>query len=246
MKELLFNYSEKNFIVSGASSGIGYQTMIELLESGARVFAIARNINELEKLKSRYEDRLFISNNDIRNVSDIKFDIDLFKSFFGKFDGLVYCAGIDKITSLKVYDEKVVKDIMDINFFAAVNIIQLFTKKAYSKNEASIVLCSSISSKIGVAGQFAYSASKASMNIFSKSIAKEISKRKLRINTVCLGRVKTKMNNSFEISEDIVLRYLLGIGNTDDVSGVILFLLSNRAKWITGADLIIDGGFLSN
>jgi len=95
---------------------------------------------------------------------------------------------------------------------------------------------------------FAYASAKAAIRVAVKSIAKEISKKALRINTVSPGWVKSNMTDILEETNNTKLildNHLLGIGAVDDVSGTVLFLLSDRAHWITGTDIIVDGGYLA-
>ena len=92
---------------------------------------------------------------------------------------------------------------------------------------------------------FAYSSAKAAVSTAVKSLAKEISGRGLRINAICPGRVKTPMTEKYP-ANDVIEKHLLGEGQPNDISGTVLFLLSDRARWITGTDVIVDGGYLIN
>lgn len=245
MSNIIYNFNTENFIVTGASSGIGRQIAIELAEAGARILVIARRKDELEVLKNKYPDNIYISNTDVNNIERIKKDIQNFVAKYGKFNGLVHAAGIDGKTPLKYYDKFLAEKIMETSFWSVVDIIQVFQKKKYSEENSSIVLFSSVASKSGEASMFAYSASKAAVSNLVKSLAKEIFKRRIRINAICPGWVDTPMTNGIN-NEDVFNRHLLGTGTVNDISGVVLFLLSDRASWITGSDIIVDGGYLAN
>lgn len=245
MANITFNFTNENFIVTGGSSGMGRQIALELANAGAKVLIIARRQKALEKVKEMYPDNICICSADVSNVGDVKSGIDEFINQNGKIAGFVHTAGIDGLTPLKMFDQDLAKKIMDISFWSAVNLLQLLQKKKYSCDKASFVLFSSVASKRGEKGMFAYSAAKAAVSTTVKSLAKEISSRGLRINAICPGRVRTPMTED-NLNEEVVSRHLLGEGNPEDISGVVLFLLSDRARWITGTDVIVDGGYLIN
>ena len=227
MSNLKFDFSGENFVVTGASSGMGRQIAIELAESGANVLAMARRENELEKLQSLYPNKIFIAAIDVCNSTLVETVINDFVGKYGKLSGAVHAAGIVKLTSFKLYDEKEAKQIYE---------------------GASFVLFSSAGSYNAAKGMFAYASAKAAIRVAVKSIAKEISKKALRINTVSPGWVKSNMTDILEETNNTKLildNHLLGIGAVDDVSGTVLFLLSDRAHWITGTDIIVDGGYLA-
>lgn len=248
MSNLKFDFSGENFIVTGASSGMGRQIAIELAESGANVLAMARRENELEKLQSLYPNKIFIAAIDVCNSTLVETVINDFVGKYGKLSGAVHAAGIVKLTSFKLYDEKEAKQIYEISFWAGIKFIQICTKAKLANEGASFVLFSSAGSYNAAKGMFAYASAKAAIRVAVKSIAKEISKKALRINTVSPGWVKSNMTDILEETNNTKLildNHLLGIGAVDDVSGTVLFLLSDRAHWITGTDIIVDGGYLA-
>ena len=106
MSNLKFDFSGENFVVTGASSGMGRQIAIELAESGANVLAMARRENELEKLQSLYPNKIFIAAIDVCNSTLVETVINDFVGKYGKLSGAVHAAGIVKLTSFKLYDEK--------------------------------------------------------------------------------------------------------------------------------------------
>ena len=168
----------------------------------------------------------------------------------GKIDGAVYSAGIVGATPLNSFDAELAHKIFDTSFWGMINFVQVAAKKKFSNAASSFVLMSSITSAgFGTKGLFAYTAAKSAVTGVLKPLAKEIIRNRHRINAVSPAMVKTEMVATAAadfIGEDEISRYLLGIGKAEDVSGMILFLLSDRAGWITGQNFLIDGGYSIN
>lgn len=248
MSNVNFDFKGKKVVVTGASSGMGRQVAVELAESGAIVLAIARRRAELEALRDKYNQNIFIFPSDITIKDNIEIAIKTFVEKFGKIDGVVHAAGSANVTPLRFFDEKIANEMMELNLWSGVNLVEIVNKKKYSNNDSSYVMFSSIYSYNGGRGMLAYSASKAALRIAVHSMAKEICERGARINTVSPGWVETEMTlkaSPITNSEDIINKHLLGTGKPSDVSGVVLFLLSDRSQWVTGTDIIVDGGYLS-
>ena len=248
MKEVVYNFIGKKFVVTGASSGMGRQVVIELVEAGASVLAIARNENKLKELVALYPEKIQYSLCDVRNKENLECAIANFVKAYGKINGCVHAAGILGLTPLKMFDNDFAHDIMDVSFWAGVSLIQIVTKNRYSEIGSSSVLFSSAGAHSAEKGMFAYASTKAAMQVAVRSIAKEISNKGHRVNTISPGWVKTMMTENTDKTIDvnfIIEQHLLGAGSPKDVSGMVLFLLSDRAKWITGTDVIVDGGYLA-
>lgn len=241
-----FNFEEKNFVVVGASSGIGKQVAIELAESGANVLAIGRNIERLESLKQNNPQKILTVSLDVIGANQD--DWTLAFNNFGKIDGGVYSAGIVGLTPLNSFDRELAHKIFDTSFWGMINFLQVAAKKKFSNAGSSFVLMSSLAADFGTKSLFAYSAAKAAVKAAVKPIAKEIIRNRHRVNTVSPAMVNTDMlgNISYEseVTKEEIARYPLGLGKSTDISGIILFLLSDRAGWITGQDFALDGGYL--
>ena len=126
--------------------------------------------------------------------------------------------------------------------------MQVCTKTKISNKEASFLLFSSVRSHRTDKGLFSYASAKAALQVAAKTFAKETSNRGIRVNTISPGWVKTAMTNGLDQTHnlnEVNQSSLLGIGEASDVSGMVLFLLSDRAKWITGTDIVVDGGYLA-
>lgn len=241
----MFNFKNKNFLVTGASSGIGRQITKELTMAGAKILALARNEEKLKTLQEEIFGDIYINSVDVTDHEKVEKCIDAFVMKHGKIHGSVHAAGIINFTPLRSFNMEQAKKIMDISFWAGINVLQLVTKKKYAQDFSSHVQISSVTAYQGQKGLSAYSAVKAATPAAIRAIAKEIAPRGHRVNSVSPGLVNTDMTRQNLFSDNLLENYLLGMGNPEDVSGLVLFLLSNRARWITGADFIVDGGYLA-
>lgn len=248
MSKIKFDFSGENFVVTGASSGMGRQIAIELASAGANVLAIARGKDALVTLQNSYPDKIVIAQSDVCEKETIELEVSDFVTKYGKIKGLVHAAGISGLTPLRCYDEMEAKKIMDISFWSGVFLMHICSKSKYSISGASFVLFSSVRAKHTDKGLFAYASAKAAIEVAVRTFAKEIANRKLRINTVSPGLVNTNMTSDLAETHnlsEVMQNTILGQGTPNDVSGSVLFLLSDRAKWITGTDIIVDGGYLA-
>lgn len=249
MSTTIIDFTGENYIVTGASSGMGKEIAISLAVKGAKVLAIGRNIERLEQTRTMCFSNIEIASIDVCDEVAMELTVKEFVTKYGKLKGAVHCAGIEGFSPIRVFDRKLANKIMDISFWGGINVAQIVNKKKYSLAGCSTVLFSSIASKTGKKMLFAYSASKAALNIAVKSIAKEISGDKKRINTVLPGWVKTNMTEqaicNVDIQQSIFNQHLLGLGTPNDVCNAVLFLLSDSASWITGTNFVVDGGYLA-
>lgn len=245
MKNIQFDFSEQNYVVTGASSGIGREIAKELAEAGATVLAIARRRDELDNLSAEVQGEIVPCAVDVCDLEDMRVSVDDFVKNHGKLNGAVHAAGIAVLTSVRNYDREAAHRMMDIGFWAGIDLVQLVSKKKNSVDGASFVLLSSADAKVGFKGKFAYAASKASVNIAVRSIAKEIVRRKQRINSIMPGWVDTPMTRASSKASnvsDILAPQLLGVIHPCDIASMAMFLLSDGALYITGANIPVDGG----
>ena len=246
-------YTQKDiFLVTGATSGIGKGVVLSLLSQGAKVIAIGRDSKKLASLKSEAinKNNLILEEKDLSNCDGLdKWILNIAKKY-GKVKGLVLSAGIQQITPISspLSVEKS-KELFEINYFSNIQLAKGFCdRRANIGKGSSVVFLSSIASIKGNMGIVGYAASKGAINSAVKSLALEVAKLGIRVNAVLPGFVKTEMilrwkevyNKKY--MEKMNNEYPLGIGKVEDVTGPILFLLSDESKWITGSEIIVDGG----
>jgi NAD(P)-dependent dehydrogenase (short-subunit alcohol dehydrogenase family) len=238
-----------NIILTGATSGIGFETLKQLVEHNHTVFAIGRDFSKINSYIEDHNKQIKKYIFDFVNVEDIeKLFLD-FQIKEEKFDGLIHCAGIEETLPLTLYSPDKIKRIYAINVFAGIELLRHFTKKKYSNDGASIVFLSSVMGVLGQPGKIGYCSTKAAVLGMVKAGALEFAKRKIRVNAVLPGIVNTPMTQGLfaqineEIKEQIVGMHPLGIGEVTDVAPTILFLLSEQSSWITGQNFTVDGGY---
>ncbi|MEA2019622.1 MAG: SDR family oxidoreductase [Campylobacterota bacterium] len=240
------------FVVTGATSGIGKGVVFSLLKEGASVIAVGRNIQKLDLLKDEISDanNLILEEKDLSNCDGLDKWILSISKKYGKLKGLVLSAGIQQITPISsVLSVEKSKELFEINYFSNIQLAKGFCdRRANIGKGSSIVFLSSIASIRGNSGIVGYAASKGAINSAVKSLAIEVARLGIRVNAVLPGFVMTKMIESWkevyneEYIENINKSYPLGIGSVSDVVEPILFLLSGKARWITGSELVVDGG----
>ena len=248
MSKVTFDFTGERYVVTGASSGMGREITLELAMAGAKVLAIGRNTERLQKIQSEFPNNIFPAQLDVCDEVALEEAIVIFTEINGKLNGGVHAAGVYEITPIKHYDKEKAKEIMDTSFWAGMQLLQLITKSKYGNNGTSTVLFSSANAFSHAKGMFAYSAAKAAINCGLQAVAKEICNKKHRVNSVVPGWVKTPMTeaaNAVAATDSISNRELLGVGSPQDVTGMVLFLLSDRASWITGSTVVVDGGYLA-
>lgn len=245
---------EQIFIVTGASSGIGEGVSLLLNELGATVIGIARNEERLNamKAKCKYPENTHIEIKDLtEDIESLPNYIKELKNKYGKFQGMAHCAGVVDITPLQSIEYSHIKSILDINYCVPIMLLKGFCdRRVNTRNNASVVCISSAAHKSCDRGMTLYAGTKAALLASSRCIAKEVTKNGVRINTVSPSHIETNMTrNSLEhIRKDYLEKYKeiypLGYGEPIDVANVVIFLLSDKASWISRQDYIVDCGVM--
>ena len=242
-----FSLQDKTILVTGASSGIGKAIAIECSKMGAKVAITGRNENRLKETYSLLNGE----NHPNYIVADLSKneDIDVLVKEMPKLDGLVNCAGLTKVLPFQFATQKDFKEILDVNFFAPTEMTRLLIKSKKMNKESSIVF---ISSMVGIfcaiPASSIYAASKGAVNGLIKGIAIDLAPKGIRVNSVNPGMVATEILTNSVISkeqlEEDAKRYpLKRYGKPEEVAHAAIYLLSDASKWVTGSNLLIDGGF---
>lgn len=248
MSSVTFDFSNERYVVTGATSGMGKQVALELAAAGAKVLAIGRNATRLQELKELFPNNIFTAQLDVCDSAALEEAIRIFVSEHGKLNGGVHAAGISGITPIKSYDTDLARNIMEISFWAGMKLLNLVIKSKYGIVGTSTVFFSSVCACSHEKGMFVYAATKDAINAGIQSAAKEICGKKHRVNSVIPGWVKSPMTEQageLANTDSFFNKHLLGAGNPEDVTGMVLFLLSSRASWITGSTVVVDGGYLA-
>ena len=168
----------------------------------------------------------------------------------GAIDGLVNCAGISTVLPFKLMTPDKVEEFFKTNVFATIELTrQVLSVKNVSKDGASVILFSSIMGCVGENAKSLYSLTKGALISGCRSLAIEYAPKHIRINVVSPGIVETAINRNQPYLTDpdkrkaTEAKHPLGLGTTDDVANLCVFLLSDASRWITGQNLVIDGGY---
>lgn len=246
-----FSLKDKIILITGASSGIGRSCSVECSKSGADLILIARNEEELQKTVSLLapDSKAETIIADITRAENLEELIAEKVSVLGKISGFIHCAGIEKTLPLKKHTPQLYADIFAVNAISGFEIAKNLSLKKYKSEVASFVFISSVAGMVGEIGKSAYSASKGAVIAGARSMAMELSRSGIRVNSISPAMVNTPLlEKMFEnvgeaAAEEIIKKHPLGIGQPEDVANACIFLLSDASKWITGSNLVVDGGY---
>jgi NAD(P)-dependent dehydrogenase (short-subunit alcohol dehydrogenase family) len=246
-----FSLANKNILVTGASSGIGASCCKIISETGANLILLGRNqiklSQSLKQLNSGNHSYIVC---DLLNISDIETSLSETLKRYGKIHGFVHSAGIDITLPLNSLRSNNYQSIFNTNVISGFEIARILSKKQFCPPEgASFIFIASVMGLVGESAKVAYSASKGALIAGCRSMALELSTKKIRINCISPAIVLTELvENLFaELPEEAIDKiksmHPLGFGSPDDIAYACAFLLSDMTKWITGSNLIIDGGY---
>ena len=243
-----FSLVGKTILVTGASSGIGQETATACSKLGARVIVTARN---QERLQETFDQLETIDEGHMQLLADMtsQEDLEQLIASLPSLDGAVLCAGNSTTLPLQFGSRQKFDEMFDVNFFAPVELLRLMYKKKVLQKGASVVMIASIGGTHSfMPGNGVYGASKAALNSVMKYAAREYASRKIRVNSICPGMVDTPLIHRGTITEEQLAedakKYPLGrYGRPEDIANGAIYLLSDASSWLTGHDLVIDGGF---
>ena len=240
---------DKVALVTGGSRGIGKSIAIELAKNGANVAINYASNSEkaeevVEEMKSLGVNAISVKA-DVSSEEDVKNLMKTIEGELGKIEILVNNAGITRDNLLIRMKTEDFEDVLDVNLMGTFHCTKAVSRAMMKKRYGKIINITSVVGIIGNAGQGNYSASKAGVIGFTKSMAKELGSRGIRVNAVAPGFIDTEMTQvlSEELKDKMIDNIPLGkLGNTQDVANVVAFLASERSDYITGQVISVDGG----
>lgn len=249
----MYGFQGKRAVVAGACGGIGKAVSTILAQGGAHVIALDINEEKMAELCQQLDGEGHCYRVcDFSNIEGIEPVIDDVVKQCGPVDGFVHCAGTGEVRPLKMSKYPYMISVMNVNFFSFVEIVRCLTKRKAFNLGMSIVGVSSIGAFYGAPTKVAYTSSKAAMNAAVKCMAVELGAKGIRVNSVAPGATNTSMRRQYEsYAQDTdsykinAIRQYLGICEPEDIANSIAFLLSDKARMITGTCLTVDGGKMS-
>lgn len=243
----MISLSNKKILITGASSGIGKATAILFSNLGATLVITGRNKENLQntfnQLNTASQHQMICA--DLTSLVEIKKMI----TDISSVDGFVHCCGKVLPIPVKFIKEEQLHDVMNVNYFSAVNIISELLKQKKINNSGSIAFISSVSTLHAYFGGAPYISSKAALEGYSKTLALELIPKKIRVNVLQPALVRTAIFDSTidaAIDNDemnkLISKYPLGIGEPEDIANALAYFISDASKWITGSSLKMDGG----
>ena len=241
-----FALTGKRILVTGASSGIGRACCVQIAAMGGNLILTGRNETRIKETLASMtgEGHTFIVGDllDLVNSGQLV-------SVSPELDGVVHSAGVTKLVPVRMINQAVINELSRVNYDAPVLLSQQLLKHRRLRKGASVVFVSSIAAQIATKGNGIYSGQKAALCSFARILALEVAHQKIRVNTVSPGHLKTPFTQtngpiSPEMLAEYEKHYPLGFGEASDVAFGIVYLLSDASRWLTGTNLVMDGGFL--
>lgn len=239
----------KTAFITGACGDIGEKITERLIKDGYFVVGQYRNDERAAKnLKEKFAGYFFPVKADLTQEKDVKSAVEYFYGNFPRADVFIHCAGTElyklaQETSVKEWD-----DVFAVNVKSAFSIARELIPPMVKVKSGRIVFITSVWGKVGASMESVYSASKAALKTFAVSLAKELGPSGITVNCVCPGVIDTKMNKRFdeaEIGALIDATPLKRLGTPADVAELCGFLVGDKAGFITGQEITVDGGFSS-
>ena len=246
----MLSLEKKNIIITGASSGIGRQTAIECNRAGANLYLIGRNEDRLKLLIEEMQGINYYRIFDVTDYNNIKNVVNSAFEKLGNIDGFVHSAGIELTKPFSLTRPEEYELLYRTNVVSGFEFAKnISAKKIINEKGGSFIFIASVLGIVSKPGIISYSASKGALISGVKSMALELALKKIRVNSISPAVVETELTKSFieklpdEARKEMINMHPLGLGKPEDVANTCIFLLSDAAKWITGANFIIDGGY---
>ena len=235
----------KTILITGASGGIG-QAISKTLAKKSNNLILVYNKHKPNILDIQPHCSVEIFQCDLANTDQIKIMVEKLIKKHKRIDALINCAGISKFQQIQDTTDKDFYEIIDNNLKSTLMLTSLVSKHMIREQSGNIINISSMWGKVGSSMESLYSASKGAINSLTLALAKELGPSNINVNAICPGLIETKMNNNLskETIQEIVDNTPIGrIGKPKDVANLVEFLISEKAKFITGQIISVDGGF---
>lgn len=238
---------DKVAIITGGNSGIGKGIAEHFFQEGAKVVIFGRDKKTLEQAKNEMNNQVLTVQGDVTDSESLKNLYDQTLSHFGKIDILIVNSGVGERLHINDVTEEKFDHLVDINYRGA-----YFTVKyaiPHLKSAASIILIGSISGHLTIKNQSVYASTKAAIIKLAQNLANDLGQYSIRVNSISPGYIKTPIfDQRLEKDPEYLTKRkqyipLHRIGVPEDIAKAALFLASEEASYITGADLIVDGGY---
>lgn len=241
-----FSIEGKTILVTGAASGMGKATALTCSQMGAKVIAADFNADGLANMMSELEGEGHQSY--AINLADESTWEELLGGDF-VLDGIASCAGIANMNPFSFVSKQEFDKVFGVNFFGPVLLVKTLLKKKKINKEASIVFVSSVDGpKVVHAGNSVYSASKNALVGMSRNMAIDLAPKKIRVNCVLPGTTDTPLIRTANVTEEQLAENtkafpLKRFGTPQDMANAIVYLLSEASSFVTGTELVVDGGY---
>lgn len=251
MKGVIFILKNKVILITGCSRGIGRAMLNRFSQEHAVIYANARKEGCLDvpikELSEQYNTQIIPLYYDITDKDACKKAVMQIKKQSGHLDVLINNAGIMQDALLEMVEDKIMRDIFEVNVYAVIYMTQMAARLMKKQQSGSIINISSIVGVRGNAGQTVYSASKGAVIALTKTWAKELARDKIRVNAIAPGKIDTDMFRS--IGEERVKASIPEIGferlgTPEDVADTALFFASDLSRYVTGQILNVDGSLI--
>ena len=240
-----FSLEGKTILVMGASSGIGKATAILCADMGAKVIAIGRNEHRLEETMGSMS-----GEGHAKFVFDLNDEcaVDKALSEISLIDGLANCAGVANMNPFQFVSRQEMEGVFLTNFFSPVMMVNKLLKAKRLQKGSSIVFVSSVDGpKVVHAGNSVYSASKSALVGMARNMAIDLAGKKIRVNCVLPGTTDTEMIRTANVTEEMLQETAKSLpmkrfAKPDEIAAAITFLLSDASSYMTGTEIVVDGG----
>lgn len=241
---------DKIAIITGGARGIGKEIALRFAREGANIVICDIDPEELEKAKveiEKFTQSLSTYRVDVSNFSEVEKMVENIVENYKRIDILINNAGITRDNLILRMEEEDWDKVMAVNLKGVFNCTKAVAKVMLKQREGKIVNISSIIGIMGNVGQANYAASKAGIIGLTKSVAKELASRGIRVNAIAPGFIQTEMTDRLPqgIKEEMLKRIPMGrFGTPQDIAEVALFLVSDSSGYITGQVIVVDGGMV--